>query len=251
MTDGQNWGWRPEQGYGRQYGQGQPWQGQPWQGQPWQGQPWQGQPWQAAQDGSGARQGHSGGPQYPPQPPYPPPNPPTQVLYGPPGGPRGRKPWPARHKVLTALLGFCGLVFIIGIAAAASSSSSSTPAATSSLIVKTPTATASPTATKTATAPRTATTAPPTTPAPPATQAQTAAAVQRTAPSTPAQTTSAAPPAPPASTAPASCYPLSNEGTCYEPGEFCRKADHGKSGVAGDGKAIECEDNDGWRWEPV
>ena len=58
------------------------------------------------------------------------------------------------------------------------------------------------------------------------------------------------PPAPPAA-APASCYPLSNEGTCYEPGEFCRKTDHGKTGVAGDGKAIKCEDNDGWRWEPV
>ena len=186
MTDGQNWGWQPEQGY------------------------------------------------------------------GPPGGPRGRKPWPARHKVLTALLGFCGLVFVIGIAAAASSSSSSTPTATtSSLIAKTPAATASPTVTKTATATQTVTTAPPTTPAPPATPAQTAAAVQQAVPSTPARTTSAAPPAPPASTAPASCYPLSNAGHCYEPGEFCRKTDHGKSGVAGDGKAIECEDNDGWRWEPV
>ena len=52
MTDGQNWGWQPEQGDGRQYGQGQPWQGQPWQGQPWQ----------AAQDGSGAQQGHNGWP---------------------------------------------------------------------------------------------------------------------------------------------------------------------------------------------
>jgi hypothetical protein len=239
MTDGQNWGWQPEQGHGRQYEQGQPWQGQPWQGQ--------GQPWQAAQDGSGAQQGHGGGPLYPLQPPYPPSNPPTQVLYGPPGGPQGRKPWPARHKVLTVLLGFCGLVFVIGIAAAASSSSS-TPAVTSSPIAKAPAVTASPTVTKTATATQTVTTAPPTTPAPPATPAQTAAAVQQTAPSTPAQTTSAAPPA---STAPASCYPLSNAGHCYEPGEFCRASDHGVSGVAGDGKAIKCEDNDGWRWEPV
>ena len=48
-----------------------------------------------------------------------------------------------------------------------------------------------------------------------------------------------------------SCHPLSNEGTCYEPGEFCRKSDHGVTGVAGDGKTIICEDNDGWRWEPV
>jgi hypothetical protein len=48
-----------------------------------------------------------------------------------------------------------------------------------------------------------------------------------------------------------SCHPLSNEGTCYEPGEFCRKSDHGVTGVAGDGKTIICEDNDGWRWEPA
>jgi hypothetical protein len=44
---------------------------------------------------------------------------------------------------------------------------------------------------------------------------------------------------------------LTNSGNCYEPGEFCRSTDHGVSGVAGDGEAIECEDNNGWRWEPV
>lgn len=54
----------------------------------------------------------------------------------------------------------------------------------------------------------------------------------------------------PSPAAPAGCHPLSNEGTCYEPGEFCRTTDHGMSGVAGDGKPITCEDNDGWRWEP-
>jgi hypothetical protein len=80
---------------------------------------------------------------------------------------------------------------------------------------------------------------------------QKGSACQAAAPSTPAQTTPAAAPAPPASTAPAGCYPLSNEGTCYEPGEYCRDADHGMSGVAGDGEAITCEDNDGWRWEPA
>jgi hypothetical protein len=69
-------------------------------------------------------------------------------------------------------------------------------------------------------------------------------------PPPPHTTAPAAAPAPPARTKPAGCYPLSNEGTCYEPGEFCRKVDHGASGVAGDGKAITCEDNDGWRWEP-
>ncbi len=55
-------------------------------------------------------------------------------------------------------------------------------------------------------------------------------------------------PAPAPSTS--SCYPLSDEGTCYEPGEYCRDSDQGTSGVAGDGKSITCEDNDGWRWEP-
>ena len=75
-----------------------------------------------------------------------------------------------------------------------------------------------------------------------------AAEPARTTPAAePAQTT----PAAPASTAPTGCYPLSDEGTCYEPGEYCRDDDHGMSGVAGDGEAIICEDNDGWRWEPA
>ena len=65
----------------------------------------------------------------------------------------------------------------------------------------------------------------------------------------PAPTTPAA--VAPAPTTPAGCYPKSDEGTCYEPGEYCRDADHGTSGVAGDGEAITCEDNNGWRWEPA
>jgi outer membrane biosynthesis protein TonB len=63
-------------------------------------------------------------------------------------------------------------------------------------------------------------------------------------------TTPAAAPSTPAATSPTGCYPLSDEGTCYEPGEYCRDSDHGASGVAGDGETITCEDNDGWRWEP-
>jgi hypothetical protein len=83
-----------------------------------------------------------------------------------------------------------------------------------------------------------------------------AAAVSATgAPATqPAASPSSAPVAtqPAASpTTAASCYPLSDEGTCYEPGEYCRDDDHGVSGVAGDGENIVCEDNDGWRWEPA
>ena len=69
-------------------------------------------------------------------------------------------------------------------------------------------------------------------------------------PAPPAQPTPAASAPPPAPT-PAGCTPISDEGTCYEPGEYCRDDDHGVSGVAGDGQAIICEDNDGWRWEPA
>jgi len=58
--------------------------------------------------------------------------------------------------------------------------------------------------------------------------------------------TAASQSAPPA----ASCYPLSNKGTCYQPGEFCRYSDAGTIGVAGEGERIECEDNNGWRWSP-
>ena len=77
-----------------------------------------------------------------------------------------------------------------------------------------------------------------------------ARAIPAAAPTQPAAPTSpATAPSPPPTSA--SCHPLSNEGTCYEPGEFCRDSDHGASGVAGDGEKIICEDNDGWRWEPA
>jgi phosphatidylserine/phosphatidylglycerophosphate/cardiolipin synthase-like enzyme len=49
----------------------------------------------------------------------------------------------------------------------------------------------------------------------------------------------------------AACHPLSRAGNCYEPGEDCSDADHGLTGVAGDGEAIVCEDDNGWRWEPA
>ncbi len=48
---------------------------------------------------------------------------------------------------------------------------------------------------------------------------------------------------------PAACYPLTSGGRCYSPGEFCGTADHGMTGTDGDGKAIACEDVNGWRWE--
>jgi hypothetical protein len=49
---------------------------------------------------------------------------------------------------------------------------------------------------------------------------------------------------------PPGCYPKTDSGNCYEPGEYCREEDHGKSGIAGNGEPITCEDNNGWRWEP-
>ncbi len=49
---------------------------------------------------------------------------------------------------------------------------------------------------------------------------------------------------------PTGCYPRTGSGNCYEPGEYCSDADHGMSAIAGDGEAIVCENNDGWRWEP-
>lgn len=59
-------------------------------------------------------------------------------------------------------------------------------------------------------------------------------------------------PAPSPSPSPStSCYPLTNGGNCYEPGEYCRSTDHGATGVAGDGESIVCADNNGWRWEPA
>jgi cardiolipin synthase A/B len=48
---------------------------------------------------------------------------------------------------------------------------------------------------------------------------------------------------------PTNCYPKTSSGNCYEPGEYCSNADHGMSGVAGDGATIICENSNGWRWE--
>jgi hypothetical protein len=93
--------------------------------------------------------------------------------------------------------------------------------------------------------------APPTPTVVPTTQAPVTAPASAPTTAPPTTTPPTTPAAPATSAAPAGCHPLSNEGTCYEPGEYCRNDDHGASGVAGDGKAIVCEDNDGWRWEPV
>jgi hypothetical protein len=78
-----------------------------------------------------------------------------------------------------------------------------------------------------------------------------AAAPSSPAPPPPTETAPTATAPSLAPTTPANCSPLSDEGTCYKPGEYCRDDDHGASGVAGDGEEIICEYNDGWRWEPA
>ncbi len=67
---------------------------------------------------------------------------------------------------------------------------------------------------------------------------------------TPTPTPPPTPPTAPPPT-PTSCHPKTSSGNCYEPGEYCSNAEHGMSGVAGDGEAIVCEDDNGWRWEPA
>lgn len=66
--------------------------------------------------------------------------------------------------------------------------------------------------------------------------------------STPASTTTT--PQAPSTTGSAACYPIDDEGGCYEPGEYCRDDDHGATGRAGNGETITCEYQDGgWYWE--
>jgi len=67
---------------------------------------------------------------------------------------------------------------------------------------------------------------------------------------TPVSTPSSATNTPNTSAPSLSCHPVSNEGTCYRAGEYCRESDAGTTGVAGNGESIICEDNDGLRWEP-
>jgi len=66
----------------------------------------------------------------------------------------------------------------------------------------------------------------------------------------PPPTTTATTPPPPTTAGAAGCYPIDDQGGCYEPGEYCRDDDHGVTGRAGDGETITCEYEDGWYWEP-
>jgi hypothetical protein len=179
----------------------------------------------------------------------PPPRPPVapRLLAGPvpaptgnllaPGRPRTRRQTKlARAKVRYATFVTLGAVVLLVIIALGSShGTTTTPANNASAVaVITPTSTESPSpaprASKEEARPKT-TTSPARAVTPP--QAVTTAA------------------APPSTAAASSCSPKSAAGNCYQPGELCSKAEHELSGVAGDGKAIVCENNDGWRWEPA
>ena len=46
-----------------------------------------------------------------------------------------------------------------------------------------------------------------------------------------------------------SCRPLSNSGHCYYAGQYCRHADYGVRGIAGNGARIVCTTNNGIRWK--
>jgi hypothetical protein len=190
--------------------------------------------------------------------PAPAPAPPTAALASPRPpqsvqGSRRAKRKPHKAVVIAA----CALVLLVLIIAAAHGKKPASPSNASAVAASTPTheasATPAPKASKhkepTKTLLKKTHSAVRTTTAPHA--VRTTAAPATTHAAAPAATTpAAAPPAPAAPTTPTGCYPLSDEGTCYEPGEYCRDSDHGATGVAGDGETITCEDNDGWRWEP-
>jgi uncharacterized iron-regulated membrane protein len=162
---------------------------------------------------------------------------------GPPRQSHGRRPWRRGYKLAAALGSVAALIILItGIASVSGNARQADSAATAAA---TPARTATPSRTPThhAVSARTV-------PAKAPVTAQAAAPVSATTAPAPVATTHAAAPQPPASTAPAGCHPLTNGGNCYEPGEYCRDADHGASGIAGDGEAIICEDSNGWRWEP-
>jgi hypothetical protein len=87
----------------------------------------------------------------------------------------------------------------------------------------------------------------------PAPVTSTSAPAPVTSTSAPSFTTSTSAPrsstAVPTPSTAASCYPLTNTGKCYAPGQYCRNSDRDKSGVAGNGEKIVCKNQNGWRWE--
>lgn len=52
-------------------------------------------------------------------------------------------------------------------------------------------------------------------------------------------------------TGPQGCHPLTSAGNCYRPGQTCREADHGETGIDADAEPIQCVDRNGWRWVSI
>lgn len=140
------------------------------------------------------------------------------------------------------------LLVIVSVAGGGSSSTGSTTQTAVTATTPTPrqsvvAVTATPTPTRAKDTPRV-------TPSSVATTERAAApTTSATTPTTQAPAPTSQAPAPSTPAAQPSCYPTTSSGNCYEPGEFCPKADHNQSGVAADGESISCEyDNGYWRW---
>lgn len=83
------------------------------------------------------------------------------------------------------------------------------------------------------------------------------AASSSTSPRTTAASSSVPAPPPPTTAAPTGCYPRTNAGGCYKPGQICRTGDRGTTGMTAGGQAIKCEEttsstgNVSWRWVAI
>lgn len=158
-----------------------------------------------------------------------------------------RSDWsPRRRGAISAVV---GIVAIFAIA------SQSTPPTTTTVLSPTAIGTAtavavSPTPPASPSPSPSPVTTPPPAPLPSSVPPSTAAAAPVHTSAAPVHTTKA--PQPVKTTAQAQgCYPLTDGGNCYKPGEFCRTTDHGKTGIDANGDPIKCVDNDRWRWEPA
>lgn len=157
-----------------------------------------------------------------------------------------------RRGIVTAIVGIVVIIALANPNPPPTNTTATTTTTTSPAAVAGATSSSPAPASSQAAAPTTAVTTPaPVTSAAPQTTAAAAVPVYTSAAAvrTTQQTSKA--PQPVQTTAQASCYPLTNGGNCYKPGEFCRTSDHGVTGIDANGDAIKCEDNDGWRWEPV
>jgi hypothetical protein len=152
-----------------------------------------------------------------------------------------RKPWSRRRKIiLWSLAGVVALFVLIGTLGG----SPRTPVSHHNApVIPAVTATSSPAAPSPA-----AVVAKSPAPQPQPTTQQPVA--QQTTPAPVHTTTTAPQPPPPAP----GCSPKTASGNCYQPGEFCSAAEHGMTGVAGDGAQIECENTDPgstWHWVAI